>query len=65
MCRSLQISRSWWYEQKKRVYSHEEDIALRDEIEQIVLEFPGYGYRRVTHALKWGGQSEAGVAGHA
>ncbi len=23
---------------------------MRDQIEQIILEFPGYGYRRVTHA---------------
>ena len=27
-------------------------MALRDAIEQIVLAFPGYGYRRVTHALQ-------------
>jgi transposase InsO family protein len=26
-------------------------VRLRDAIEQIVLAFPGYGYRRVTHAL--------------
>jgi hypothetical protein len=25
----------------------EEDVVLRDAIERIVLEFPGYGYRRV------------------
>ena len=30
----------------------EEEIALRDAIEQIVLAFPGYGYRRVTVALQ-------------
>jgi transposase InsO family protein len=28
-----------------------DDTALRDRIEQIVLEFPGYGYRRVTATL--------------
>jgi len=28
-----------------------EEIALRDEIERIILEFPGYGYWRVTHEL--------------
>jgi len=26
-------------------------VRLRDAIERIVLDFPGYGYRRVTHAL--------------
>jgi putative transposase len=33
-----------------------EAIALRDAIERIVLDFPGYGYRRVTHALRRGGR---------
>ena len=28
-----------------------EDVELRDAIERIVLEFPGYGYRRVTKEL--------------
>jgi putative transposase len=28
-----------------------EEVPLRDAIERIVLEFPGYGYRRVTHQL--------------
>jgi putative transposase len=27
-------------------------VALREAIERIVLAFPGYGYRRVTHALR-------------
>ena len=31
--------------------SQEEDFALRDAIERICLEFPGYGYRRVTAQL--------------
>jgi transposase InsO family protein len=30
----------------------EAEVELRDAIEQIILDFPGYGYRRVTHALK-------------
>jgi putative transposase len=50
----LQVNRAWYYarqhiviEPSKRV----EAVALRDAIEQISLEFSGYGYRRVTHAL--------------
>src|SRR6266851_4284549 len=27
-------------------------VALRDAIELVILEFPGYGYRRVTYALQ-------------
>jgi transposase InsO family protein len=52
LCQLLGVSRSWYYHR----LGHAEtipaaDIALRDSIEEIVLEFPGYGYRRVTHAL--------------
>ena len=32
-------------------------MQLRDAIERIVLEFPGYGYRRVTAQLKRAGWS--------
>src|SRR5205823_7077210 len=28
------------------------DVALRDAIERVVLEFPGYGYRRVSAHLR-------------
>src|SRR5205085_797536 len=31
------------------------EVALRDTIERLVLEFPGYGYRRVTAALNRAG----------
>ncbi len=52
LCRMFSVSRSWYYgkptaaEQKAR-----KDLDLRDAIEHIVLEFPGYGYRRVTAEL--------------
>lgn len=52
LCALLGLSRSWWYE---RAQSREPDgaaIALREAIECLVLKFPGYGYRRVTHALR-------------
>jgi len=32
-----------------------EAVALRDAIEQIILNFSDYGYRRVTHALQRAG----------
>ncbi len=51
----MQVNRAWYYtrqhvpiEPSKRA----EEVALRDAIEQIILEFSGYGYRRVTHALQ-------------
>jgi hypothetical protein len=45
------VSRSWYYEQSDQADPDPQDIALRDEIERIILEFSGYGYRRVTREL--------------
>ncbi len=52
LCELFGVSRSWYYERcVKGLKKSEHDVALRDAIERIVLEFPGYGYRRVTKAL--------------
>jgi putative transposase len=51
LCRLFLVSRSWYYEQMTRLNDEMDETALRDRIEEIILEFPGYGYRRVTHAL--------------
>jgi len=55
LCETLQVSRSWYYEKQTRPEASEADVELRDAIECIILEFAGYGYRRVTHALKRAG----------
>jgi putative transposase len=53
LCRLFWVSRSWHYERPKAEQrARDKDVALRDAIELIVLEFPGYGYRRVTQALR-------------
>ncbi len=54
MCRLLGVSRSSLYAGRDRVADANADaaVALRDAIERLVLTFPGYGYRRVTHALR-------------
>lgn len=52
-CELLGISRSWHYQRPQ--HRAEEDLALQDEIEKIVVEFEGYGYRRVTADLHRGG----------
>jgi transposase InsO family protein len=49
LCELLDVSRSGYYERDDQ--ADPQDIALRDEIEQIILEFSGYGYRRVTKEL--------------
>lgn len=51
LCRVAGVSRSWLYDRATMPDPATRTMALRDAIEEIVLEFPGYGYRRVTHAL--------------
>jgi len=55
ICAILEISRSWYYAAQDPTPS-EADTLLRARIEEIVLEFPGYGYRRVTKTLQREGQ---------
>ncbi len=51
LCEQFEVSRSWYYEHMGQPTSDASETALRDAIERIILEFSGYGYRRVTHAL--------------
>jgi transposase InsO family protein len=48
-CELIGLSRSWYYQ--RPTHPPPEDLALQDEIEQIVVTCPGYGYRRVTREL--------------
>ena len=52
LCRLFGVSRSWYYECPSLEEKAAEDVELRNAIERIVLEFPGYGYRRVTKELQ-------------
>jgi len=51
LCALLGVGRGWYYERPTIPSRSERDVALRDAIERVVLEFPGYGYRRITKAL--------------
>lgn len=56
LCNLLSVNRAWYYDRASAPTQAARDVALRDAIERIVLEFPGYGYRRVTaelHRQKW------------
>jgi len=57
LCELMDVSRSWYYERPSATEKSCKDVELRDAIERIVLEFPGYGYRRVKAALKREGWS--------
>jgi putative transposase len=54
LCAQLAISRSGVYAAHQQALGAVDTgaVALRDAIERIVLDFPGYGYRRVTHELR-------------
>lgn len=52
LCHLLGVSRSWFYARQSQPESNPAEVALRAAIEQIVLEYPGYGYRRVTKQLQ-------------
>lgn len=58
MSELLEVNRAWYYARQARepdLAGESERVALREAIEQLILEFPGYGYRRVTKALKLAG----------
>jgi transposase InsO family protein len=58
LCELLQVNRAWYYARHQRIEEpskRAEAVALRDAIERLILDFPGYGYRRVTHALQRAG----------
>ncbi len=52
LCVLAGVGRTWWYTRPTPETRAVRDTALRDAIERIVLDFPGYGYRRVTKALQ-------------
>jgi transposase InsO family protein len=51
LCAVTGTGRTWYYTHPSAAARAQRDVALRDAIEQIVLAFPGYGYRRVTQQL--------------
>ncbi len=51
LCRVFGVSRSWYREHRSPEEKAAQGLELREAIERIALEFPGYGYRRVTKEL--------------
>lgn len=52
LCELFSVSRSWYYERPTSEEKAQRDLEIRNAIERIVLEFPGYGYRRVSAELR-------------
>lgn len=50
--RVLGVTPRAYYKWRQRKEPSDPDLELRKEIHDVALEFPKYGYRRVTHALR-------------
>jgi putative transposase len=55
-CQALDVSRGGYYKWRKQPEivpsESSEYMDLKDQIQEIALEFPGYGYRRITAELQ-------------
>jgi transposase InsO family protein len=52
LCAAVNLSRATFYRYRERGEPADPDIELRDQIQRIALEFPAYGYRRITAHLQ-------------
>jgi putative transposase len=52
LCALAQVSRAGFYRGRHAPPAEDADIDLRDEIQRIALEWPCYGWRRVTAELR-------------
>jgi transposase InsO family protein len=52
MCELAQVSRAGYYRFRQASAPVTNDMELRDDIQRIALEFPCYGWRRVTAELR-------------
>jgi len=52
LCRLAHVSRAGYYRWRDAPPAVDADLDLRDEIQRIALEFPSYGWPRITAELK-------------
>ena len=55
MCRAVGLSRATCYRLRRSRPQETPSLALRDRLQRSALQWPTYGYRRLTHALRRGG----------
>jgi len=51
ICDTLALSRATYYRQPAQAQASDPDLELRDHIQRLALEWPQYGYRRITAEL--------------
>ncbi len=52
VCHALALSRATYYRWPAAGPQPDQDMELRAQIQEIALEMPAYGYRRITHELR-------------
>jgi transposase InsO family protein len=52
MCARAQVSRAGFYRYRPATRKPDPDMALRDALQRVALEFPSYGWRRMTAELQ-------------
>jgi len=52
LCAVVELSRASYYRQRCTPAPRPETMALRDAMQKIALQFPAYGYRRISQELK-------------
>jgi len=52
ICSALDVARADYYRIQARVESLDADLELRHHIQKVALEWPSYGYRRITKELR-------------
>jgi putative transposase len=52
MCQLISFGRSKYYRTMNQVDPAQQDLDLRDRIQRIALDWPAYGYRRITAELR-------------
>ena len=54
-CQALEVSRSGYYKwrtQPEIASTDSKDMDLKNQFQEVALEFPSYGYRRITAELQ-------------
>lgn len=57
MCEALGVSRIDFYRRPSEFHHTDDDLELREKIQQVAVEMSSYGYRRITAELKRRGEA--------
>lgn len=52
LCKALKLSRATFYRYRQAGEAVDRDVEVWDQIQRLALEFPSYGYRRITAQLQ-------------